>query len=117
MGQLKIADGIKIDDLTEVVPNKLHHAHCSTIVAYPDGELVAGWYWAIHEANINEEIFISRRLPGSDDWSKPKPWGLKSRFMFDGNPALWIAPDTGLLHIFYNALSFTFLYHNMLSLH
>nr|MDO8087963.1 sialidase family protein [Candidatus Sigynarchaeum springense] len=100
---IKQADGITIETLTTPVANKLHHAHCSTIVAFPDGELVAAWYWAVKEANIDEEIYISRKLPGHESWERPAAWGLKSRIFFDGNPTLWIAPDTGILHIFYNA--------------
>ncbi|MHA1699415.1 MAG: exo-alpha-sialidase [Promethearchaeota archaeon] len=100
---LKIASDITIENLTKAVPGNLHHAHCSTIVAFPDGELVAAWYWALKEADINEEIYITRKIADTNYWHEPKPWGLKSRFMFDGNPVLWRAPDTGILHIFYNA--------------
>ncbi|NMC06520.1 MAG: hypothetical protein GYA24_14985 [Candidatus Lokiarchaeota archaeon] len=100
---IKQADGIAIETLTTPVAGKLIHAHCSTIVAFHDGELVAAWYWAVKEANIDEEIYISRHLPREASWSPPEPWGLKSRIMFDGNPVLWIAPDTGILHMFYNA--------------
>ena len=96
-------DDIVIETLTAPVANALLHAHCSAIVAYPDGELVATWYWAVKEANLNEEIYISRKLPGHASWERPEGWGLKSKIMFDGNPVLWIAPDTGILHIFYNA--------------
>ncbi|MEX2682686.1 MAG: exo-alpha-sialidase [Candidatus Sigynarchaeota archaeon] len=100
---IKQANGISIETITTPVAGKLLHAHCSTIVAFPDGELVAAWYWAVKEAHIDEEIYISRKLPGQETWEQPKAWGLKSRFFFDGNPVLWVAPDTGVLHLFYNA--------------
>ncbi len=99
---IKQTTDIAIETLTAPVPGQLIHAHCSSIVAFPDGELVAAWYWAVNEANINEEIFITRKKPGQP-WEKPAGWGLKSRIMFDGNPVLWVAPDTGILHVFYNA--------------
>jgi hypothetical protein len=40
MGQIKIADGIKIETLTKPVIGSLHHAHCSGVVAFDDGELL-----------------------------------------------------------------------------
>lgn len=100
---IRQADGLVVETLTAPVPGKLLHAHCTTIVAFPDGELVAAWYWAVKEANIDEELYFTRRLPGAATWERAEPWGLKSRIMFDGNPVLWIAPDTGVLHLFYNA--------------
>ncbi|MHA1684436.1 MAG: exo-alpha-sialidase [Promethearchaeota archaeon] len=98
----KIGTGLVIEDLTRATEDR-KHAHCSTIVAFPDGELVAGWYWGLHEAHIKEEIFLTRRGKGSASWSEPEGWGLKSPVMFDGNPVMWVAPDTGVLHMFYNA--------------
>lgn len=111
----KVAQGIELTLLSNSSSESLAHAHCSTIVTFPDSEILAGWYWATEEANINEEIFFSRKKLGKT-WSKPEPWGLKSPIMFDGNPVLWIAPDTGLLHIFYNAgwgWSFVFAKHKV----
>ncbi|MBD3350469.1 MAG: hypothetical protein GF364_03185 [Candidatus Lokiarchaeota archaeon] len=99
---LKIADGIEIETLTKPIIGKLHHAHCSSIVAFPDGELLAGWYHAITEANHNQKIYLSRKLKGETEWTEPVPMPDPSKTRFDGNPVLWIAPDTGLLWNFYN---------------
>nr|MDO8087964.1 sialidase family protein [Candidatus Sigynarchaeum springense] len=94
------AKGLKIETLTTPVPFELHHAHCSGIVAFPDGELVAVFYWAIKEANKKQKIFICRKKPGEKKWSYPICTMSHPRMM-TGNPAIWIAPDTGLLWLFY----------------
>jgi len=99
---IKIAANLKIENLSKPIIGKLHHAHCSSIVHFEDGELVVVYYHAIKEANHNQQIFITRKLPGDSDWTEPKPIPKTSKRRFDGNPALWIAPDTGLLWLFYS---------------
>jgi hypothetical protein len=58
---LKIAQDITIENLSKPVVNKLHHAHCSGIVSFDDGELVAVWYHAVKEANRDEQIYLARK--------------------------------------------------------
>lgn len=99
---LKIANGLEIEQLTQPIPELLHHAHCSGIVAFDDGTLLATWYHAITEANHNQEIFLSWKRPGVKEWTDPIPMKEKSNTRFDGNPVLWIAPDTKRLWMFYN---------------
>lgn len=99
---LKIANEINIKTLTEPVPDSLHHAHCSGIVAFDDGELLATWYHAITEANHNQQIYLSRKKANSEEWTKPVTMPDQSKTRFDGNPVLWIAPDTKKLWMFYN---------------
>nr|MDO8109902.1 sialidase family protein [Candidatus Sigynarchaeota archaeon] len=96
---IKTAEGLKIESLTKPVPGELHHAHCSGVVAFPDGEIFVVFYWAIQEANRKQKIFAVRKKPGAD-WSKPEIIMSHPRMM-TGNPAIWIAPDTGRLWLFY----------------
>ncbi|NMC06519.1 MAG: exo-alpha-sialidase [Candidatus Lokiarchaeota archaeon] len=94
------ARGLNIDTLTSPVPGLLHHAHCSGVVAFPDGEIFAVFYWAITEANRKQKIFACRKKPGTTKWTKPEVIMSHPRMM-TGNPAVWIAPDTGRLWLFY----------------
>lgn len=99
---LKIAQGLMITNLSKPIYNKLHHAHCSGIVAFDDGELVVVWYHAIKEAHRDEQIYLTRKKPGNQMWTEPIPLKKHFRTRFDGNPAIWIAPDTKILWMFYN---------------
>ncbi|MEX2682685.1 MAG: exo-alpha-sialidase [Candidatus Sigynarchaeota archaeon] len=94
------AKGLKVETLTSPVPGQLHHAHCSGIVAFPDGELLAVFYWAIQEANRKQKIYACRKKPGEKEWTKPEIMISHPRMM-TGNPAVWIAPDNGRLWLFY----------------
>ncbi len=94
------AQGLRVDTLTAPVPGSLHHAHCSGIVTFPDGELFAVFYWAITEANRKQKIFACRKKASTAEWSKPEVIMSHPRMM-TGNPAVWIAPDTGRLWLFY----------------
>ncbi|MBN2152164.1 MAG: exo-alpha-sialidase, partial [Candidatus Lokiarchaeota archaeon] len=94
------AKGLRVETLTSPVPGLLHHAHCSGVVAFPDGELLAVFYWAVKEANKKQKIFACRKKPGAAGWSKPEVVISHPRMMA-GNPAIWIAPDTGRLWLFY----------------
>ncbi|HME55751.1 MAG TPA: sialidase family protein [Candidatus Lokiarchaeia archaeon] len=97
---LKIAEGLTVETLTKPVPGLLHHAHCSGIVAFPDGELFAVYYHAITEANRKQAIYAVRKKPGDEQWSDPVKI-MSHPHMMTGNPAIWIAPDTGKLWLFY----------------
>ncbi len=100
---IKIAPGLQVVTLSEPVVGKLHHAHCSGIVAFPDGELFTVFYWAIKEANKAQQIYSVRKMPGESKWSAPEPVYKEPSLVprFEGNPAIWIAPDTGKLWLFY----------------
>ncbi len=97
---IKIGDGLQVDTLTVPTVGKLHHAHCSGVVAFPDGELLVVFYWAKKEANRNQAIFAVRKKPDENQWSKPTLI-LKDSWRMVGNPAIWIAPDTGKLWLFF----------------
>ncbi len=97
---IKKTEGIKeVETLTKPIAGYLNHAHCSGIVAFPDGELLAVWYWAVREADSGQNIYGSRKLPGGE-WSPPFLI-LRNKLKMVGNPAIWIAPDTGRLWLFY----------------
>ncbi|MBD3350199.1 MAG: hypothetical protein GF364_01810 [Candidatus Lokiarchaeota archaeon] len=91
---------LKIDTLTRPVMGELHHAHCSGIVSWSDGELLAVFYWGITEAHHDQKIFAVRKKPDSDRWSDPFVIA-DDRFRMMGNPAIWIAPDTHKLFLFF----------------
>lgn len=97
---IKIAEGLEIETLTEPKIGEFHHAHCSGIVAFPDGELLAVFYWAIKEAHHDQKIFGVRKKPEDAEWSKPFVIA-DDPFRMVGNPAIWIAPDTGKLFLFF----------------
>jgi predicted neuraminidase len=99
---LKIADGIEITNLSQPTIGELEHAHCSGNVAFEDGELFAVFFHAIVEAHRKQAIFGTWKKPGEKEWSKPiviskdvESWRM------EGNPAIWIAPDTKKLWMFY----------------
>jgi predicted neuraminidase len=100
MGQIKIADGIKIETLTKPVIGSLHHAHCSGVVAFDDGELLVVYYHAVTEANRKQAIYGVRKLPGKK-WSEPFLVSKDKPNRMEGNPVIWIAPDTKILWLFY----------------
>ncbi|HME55735.1 MAG TPA: sialidase family protein [Candidatus Lokiarchaeia archaeon] len=97
---IKTADGITVETITKPVPGLLHHAHCPGIVAFPDGELLVVYYHAIKEGDRKQAIYAVRKTPGDDCWSSPVKIMSHPRMM-TGNPAIWIAPDTSKLWLFY----------------
>ena len=88
---LKTAKELNIETLTKPKPGELHHAHCSGVVAFPDGEVLVVFYWALQEANRKQAIFSKRKSIGKE-WSESiKIQDDKHRMI--GNPAIWIAPE------------------------
>jgi predicted neuraminidase len=97
---IKITEGLSVDTFTEPKIGKLHHAHCSGVVAFDDGELLGVFYWALKEANNEQAIYGIRRKVGETTWSEPFLI-VSDKFRMVGNPAIWIAPDTKRLWLFY----------------
>lgn len=99
---IKIADGLSIENLTKPVEGLLHHAHCSGIIAFEDGELLAVYFHAIKEADMKQAIYGVRKKPNEKEWSIPfvVSKDLKNVRM-EGNPVIWIAPDTKKLFLIY----------------
>ena len=88
---IKVADGITVETITTPVLNRSHHAHCSSIVAFPDGELFVVYYHAIKEANRQQAIYGVRKLPNQDSWSAPFLVSKDHPRWMEGNPSIWIA--------------------------
>lgn len=98
---IKIAKGITIDTITKPTIGKLHHAHCSGIVAFPDGELLAVYYHALQEANRHQAIYGVRKGVKENKWSDSFLVSKDHPTRMEGNPVIWIAPDTNKLFLFY----------------
>jgi hypothetical protein len=98
---IKTAPDLTIKTLTKPILGELHHAHCSGVVAWPDGEVLVVYYHAITEANRKQAIYGVRKLPGENSFSAPFLVSKDKPNRMEGNPAIWIAPDTGKLWLFY----------------
>ncbi len=46
--------------------------HCSTLTQAANGDLLCLWYGGTYESADDETLFLSRQLPGSEDWSPPQ---------------------------------------------
>lgn len=46
-------------------------AHGSTVLALPDGTLVAAWFAGLREGADDTAIWLARRSPGATTWSEP----------------------------------------------
>ncbi|GAB4323681.1 MAG: exo-alpha-sialidase [Promethearchaeota archaeon] len=102
MGEkVEVADGIEVETLTKPVWGVLERAHCSSVAALPDGELLVVYYHGLREAHRKQGIWGVRKPPGGR-WSEPflVSKGVSWARM-EGNPVLWVAPDTGLLWLFH----------------
>ena len=75
--------------------------HSSTIIALPDGSLLAAW-WNSYEEGSKDAVIRASRLPeGKDRWEPP--WILADTpDTTDSNPVFLVAPD-GELWLFYRA--------------
>ena len=99
---LKITAGIRIETLTTPIPGKLEHAHCSTVVTSQGGEILVAYYHAIKEAHPTQGIYGVRNPAGQELWSPPFLISNDiKRLQMEGNPVLWVAPDTEKLWLFY----------------
>ncbi len=99
---LKIAKGIEITDISSPIIGKLQHAHCSSVVGFEDGEVLVVYFHAIKEAHRLQAIYGRRKRAKDSKWSKPFLVSKDVKLArMEGNPVLWIAPDTGKLWMFY----------------
>jgi predicted neuraminidase len=46
--------------------------HCSSITEAANGDLLVSWYGGSYESSDDQVIFLSRRVKGSHEWTKPK---------------------------------------------
>ncbi len=99
---LKIAKGIEIVDISSPIIGKLQHAHCSSVVSFKNGTIFVAYFHAVNEAHHTQCIFGRKLVQGETNWSEPfLITEHKKLFRFEGNPVLWIAPDTKKLFLFY----------------
>jgi predicted neuraminidase len=98
---IKIGAGLQVETITHPIIGQLHHAHCSGVVAWENGEILVVYYHAIKEANHKQAIYGVRKFPGKDVWSEPFLVSKDHPNIMEGNPSIWIAPDTRKLWLFY----------------
>jgi len=67
----------------EQVPQAAAH-HCSTICEAGNHDLICLWYGGTYESADDQALYLSRRAPGSRNWSKPKAL-LRNATMPPGN--------------------------------
>ena len=87
--------GLPLKQLPPLFLIDSHHAHCSSIVAFPDGELFVVYYHAIKEANRQQAIYGVRKLPNQDSWSAPFLVSKDSPRWMEGNPSICDCPRYG----------------------
>lgn len=79
------------EKIFESIPGKTGH-HCATITAFDDGELLAAWYSYEGPGELSgSAIYMSRKYPDDDNWSKPTLIAKHSEK--DGNPVLYSEGD------------------------
>lgn len=78
-------------------------AHCASLAAGNDGELLAAWYVYPQEETRDARLVIARRSSGTGQWSEgtPLPMGLNSSL---GNPVLFRSPNDGTIWLHFVAL-------------
>jgi predicted neuraminidase len=63
---------VKTESSQEIFPRQPEHAHGSTIVALPNGDLLAAWFQGSGERNSDDvRILGSRKPKSSSTWSAP----------------------------------------------
>jgi predicted neuraminidase len=75
--------------------------HSSTIIALPDGSLLAAWWNSFEEGGADAVIRASRLCPGEDGWAPPRIL-VDTPDTTDSNPVFLVAPG-GRLWLFYRA--------------
>ena len=99
---IKTTQGITMTNLCKPTLGKLEQAHCSSIVVFDNGDLFSVYFHAIKEAHHDQTLFGTWKYAEEEDWTKPiKILPKTKKYRFEGNPVLWIAPDTKILHLFY----------------
>lgn len=79
------------------------HCHCASVIALPDGSLLATWFAGAYETAPDQAILAARLPAGADGWSKP--WVVvDTPDHADGQPVPWLAPD-GRLWLFFVTIS------------
>jgi predicted neuraminidase len=77
------------------------HCHASTIIALPDGSMMAAWWNGSEEGGKDVVIRAARREPGMENWDSPFVIADTPNAS-DGQPTLFNAPN-GELWLFYRS--------------
>lgn len=89
----------------ELFPLINQHAHGSTIVELPNGDLLAAWFQGSGERWADDvAIMGARLLAGADEWSKPFVMADVPGFP-DINPALFLDPQERLWLAWYTVIA------------
>jgi len=90
---------------TEIIPLTLDHAHGSTIVELPNGDLLAAWFQGSGERWADDVQILGARLTrGSDAWSQPFTMADVPDFP-DINPVLFLDPEERLWLVWYTVIA------------
>jgi predicted neuraminidase len=90
---------------TEIIPLTLDHAHGSTIVELPNGDLLAAWFQGSGERWADDvQILGARLILGSDSWSQPFLMADVPDFP-DINPVLFLDPEEQLWLVWYTVIA------------
>jgi len=89
----------------EIIPPTLDHAHGSTIVELPNGDLLAAWFQGSGERWADDVQILGARLTrGSDSWSKAFIMADVPDFP-DINPVLFLDPEEQLWLVWYTVIA------------
>jgi len=90
---------------TEVIPLTLNHAHGSTIVELPNGDLLAAWFQGSGERWADDVQILGARLArGNDSWSQAFTMADVPDFP-DINPVLFLDPEEQLWLVWYTVIA------------
>jgi len=89
----------------EIFPSQEEHAHGSTIVELPNGDMLAAWFQGHGERWADDvRILGARLLKGENKWSEPFVMADVPGFP-DVNPALFIDPQGTLWLVWYTVIA------------
>lgn len=77
-------------------------AHCATLIALPDGSLLAAWFGGRYETAPGMAILAARRVPGCERWSVPTVIAEMGGFAL-GQPVFLTHPH-GELWLFFDVI-------------
>jgi len=90
---------------TEVIPLTLDHAHGSTIVELPNGDLLAAWFQGSGERWADDVQIRGARLErGNESWSQAFTMADVPDFP-DINPVLFLDPEEQLWLVWYTVIA------------
>ena len=88
-----------------IFPYRDNNVHASTIVALPNGDLLAGWFQGNGERrNDDGQILGARKKKGSTTWSEPFILADTKKYP-DGNPVLFLDGKSRLWLMWYTVLA------------